>query len=77
MYASDKIPMEIPSGITLESSHEDVIKACAGFDYYEGMAHTYSYYTSKDGREFSLSINVSKETDKVGSISIYEYSWNY
>ncbi len=77
MYSSDGISAEIPCGITFESSRADVEKACEGFEYYDGISHTYSCYTFDGGREFSLSINVSKETDKVSSISIYEYTWNY
>ncbi len=47
------------------------------FDYYEGSySHSYSYSEYKE-RDFSVSINVDKETGKVSTISISCKTWKY
>lgn len=47
------------------------------FDYYEG-SYIYSYlYSEYRERDFSVSINVNKDTDKVVSVSVCCKTWEY
>ncbi|MBQ4556158.1 MAG: toll/interleukin-1 receptor domain-containing protein [Clostridia bacterium] len=78
VYASDDTDIELPGGITLESTMDEIATICnaAGFRYYDGYSHSYTYSDyENEYSDFYLDISVSKETKRISSISLHEYIW--
>ncbi len=78
IYNSDNIALELPGGITFDSTHEAVKAECEGFEFYDyATTCNYNYYDYNNSRQFTVAIGVDKEKNRVGTINVYEQNWIY
>lgn len=77
--ADENVSLELPSGITFSSTKQDVENVMTeDFDYYGDGTYSDSYYYSEyQDADISISIDVSKETGIVSSLSVSCETWSY
>ncbi len=73
----DKVNVQIALGVDFNSSFDSINSSSDKLDYYEGSySHMWSYSEYKE-RDYSINIDMEKETGKVSRIRLSNQNWSY